>query len=86
MLKTNSLDLRCGSTPKNPYNEDNLYGIDVQSKGMSNIISADLVLEKIPFEDNFFDYATAYDFIEHIPRLIYTPSRKTRFLDLMAEI
>ena len=36
----------------------------------------DLVVDPIPFPDDSFEYVTAYDFLEHIPRLIYTPTRR----------
>jgi SAM-dependent methyltransferase len=32
------------------------------------------------------DYITAYDFIEHIPRILYNPSRSFPFINLMNEI
>jgi SAM-dependent methyltransferase len=52
----------------------------------SNIVKYDLVIEKIPFNDNTFDFVTAHDFIEHIPRLIYAPERRLPFVELMNEI
>jgi SAM-dependent methyltransferase len=46
-------------------------------------------LEPIPFESNFFDSVSAYDFLEHIPRqAIDYQAMITRvpFLELMSEI
>ncbi|MBS0354538.1 MAG: methyltransferase domain-containing protein [Proteobacteria bacterium] len=83
---TRSLDLGCGPQPKNPFNAEELYGIDVLEDLESNIRCADLVVEPIPFEDEFFEYVTAHDFIEHVPRLIYAPARRNSFIELMNEV
>lgn len=81
-----SLDLGCGSKPKNFFNADVTFGIDVRDDLELNIVKADLVIEKIPFNDNTFDFVTAHDFIEHIPRLIYAPERRLPFVELMNEV
>jgi len=85
-MLSQSLDLGCGPNPKNPYHADLVYGIDIRSTDNSNIVAADLCVEPIPFEDNYFDYVTAYDFIEHIPRIVYCPKRRFAFVELMNEI
>ena len=33
-----------------------------------------------------FDYLTAFDFMEHIPRVVYVPHRRNAFIELMNEI
>jgi SAM-dependent methyltransferase len=81
-----SLDLGCSNRPKNPYKADELFGIDIFEDLSKNIKKADLVLEAIPFENDTFDYVTAYDLIEHIPRVIYVPHRRLPFIELMNEI
>ncbi len=83
---TTSLDLGCGPNPKNMFNADVVYGIDVRADLGGNIKCADLAIEPIPFEDNFFDYVTAHDFLEHIPRVLYAPNRRNPFVDVMNEI
>jgi len=83
---TKALDLGCGLNPKNPFNCDELSGIDIRENKDKKIFNIDLIVDPIPFKDNFFDYVTAYDFIEHIPRVIYLPQRKFPFVDLMSEI
>jgi SAM-dependent methyltransferase len=85
-MKTYSLDLGCGKNPKNFFNANFLYGIDIRDDIDLNIVKADLVIEKIPFEDSFFDFVTAHDFIEHIPRIVYTTERIYPFVNLMSEI
>lgn len=83
---TKSLDLGCGQNPKNTCGADMVYGIDVRDNLEKNIKRADLVIEKIPFDDEYFEYVTAHDFIEHVPRLIYAPDRRYPFIELMNEI
>jgi len=81
-----SLDLGCGSKPRNFFNADLVYGIDIRADLSANIFKADLILESIPFENESFEFVTAHDFLEHIPRIIYTPTRKNAFIEVMNEI
>jgi hypothetical protein len=83
---TKTLDLGCGPSPRNPFHADELFGVDVRENLSGTIRSADLVKEPIPFADQYFDYVTAFDFIEHMPRLVYTPERRNAFVELMNEI
>jgi SAM-dependent methyltransferase len=98
-LKDKHLDLGCGQKPKNPYKSKILYGIDVEKIKLSkldreNILEikqANLIFDPIPFEDSFFDSVSAYDFIEHIPRITSYQTggknlTKYSFIDLMNEI
>ncbi|GBG12869.1 uncharacterized protein NMK_0404 [Novimethylophilus kurashikiensis] len=85
-MATTSLDLGCGLNPKNIFNAEVVYGIDVRNDTANNIVKADLVIEPIPFDSNFFDFVTAHDFLEHIPRLIYAPQRRNPFVELMSEV
>ena len=81
-----SLDLGCSENIKNPYAANEVFGIDVFEDLSRNILKADLAVEAIPFPDGIFDYVTAYDLIEHIPRVIYNPHRRLPFIELMNEI
>lgn len=83
---TSTLDLGCGPRPKNFFGADNVFGIDIRDDLQNNIVKADLAIERIPFVDESFDFVTAYDFIEHIPRIIYLPHRRNSFVELMSEI
>jgi SAM-dependent methyltransferase len=85
-MSTTTLDLGCGSLIKNPFNAKKTYGIDLREDLDKEVYKVDLVIEKIPFADQYFDYVTAYDFLEHIPRLIYNPTRRFPFIELMNEI
>ena len=86
MVMTKTLDIGCGKVPKNPFSMTEVYGVDLTENIDANIFRADLAIEAIPFEDEFFDSVTAFDFIEHIPRVIYMPSRRFCFVELMNEI
>src|SRR5471030_2943360 len=83
---TKTLDLGCGSNPRNPFSADEFFGIDVRDDVDSNVKKADLVLESMPYENESFEYLTAYDFIEHVPRVIYAPARRNSFVELMNEV
>jgi len=79
MNNKKSCDLGCGTKIRNPFNASELYGVDIRDglEGSDDFIkSADLTVEPIPFQTEFFDYVTAFDFIEHIPRVIYNPKRR----------
>ena len=81
---TTSLDLGCGSTPRNPFNASKLIGLDQFPVAD---LQADLVWEPIPLDDNSVDYVTAYDFLEHLPRVLYfREGNKYPFIDVMSEV
>ena len=84
---TKSLDLGCGSALKNPFRAQEAYGTDLRDDIGPLIKQADLAVESIPYPSNYFNYCTAFDFIEHIPRN-YWINGKTRycFIELMNEI
>jgi len=91
---TNHLDLGCGKFPRNPYNQKNLYGIDVRDINPDFFVDgfyykrANLFLEPIPYPDNYFDSVSAFDFLEHIPRVHIDEMGNVHFLfvKLMSEI
>lgn len=83
---TKSLDIGCGPTPKNPFNADEVYGVDVREDLDNNIRCADLAIEPIPFEDDYFNYVSAHDFLEHVPRVAYVPHRRNCFVEVMNEV
>ena len=83
---TNSLDLGCGVKPRNPFECKNSYGLDLRDLEIENVVQADVVLDPIPFDDSFFDGISAFDFIEHIQRVLYAPGLRFPFVELMNEI
>ena len=83
---TSTLDLGCGLNPKNPFRAEQVYGIDIRDNPSKYIKCADLTVEPIPFEDNAFDFITAFDIIEHIPKVLYAPNRRFPFVELMNEV
>jgi len=102
-MMTKHMDIGCGSNPRNLYNCDQLYGIDIIEevslnskivpsdihayygrqvvKGRENFhyIQGNAVLNPSPFDDNSFDSISAYDFIEHIPKLVSDNKNNIRF-------
>lgn len=89
--KTRHLDLGCGPSPRNPFNMDLLFGVDLTPLKELDIEvrRANLAVESIPFEENYFDSVSAFDFFEHIPRQIYLESTGEMifpFIRLMDEI
>ena len=86
LVNSSSLDLGCGNIPRNPFGADVMYGVDLFEQHNQNIKVADLAINPIPFSDNSFDYITAFDFLEHIPRIIYAPNRSFPFVNLMNEV
>ena len=83
---TKTLDLGCGLNPKNPFNAEEIFGIDLIENHSKNIFRADLAIEPIPFDDGIFDYVSAFDFLEHIPRVAYVPYRRNCFVEVMNDI
>jgi SAM-dependent methyltransferase len=86
------LDLGCGIKPRNPYGCEQVFGIDIRAgliaPGVVHIAAANLSCEPIPFDSHSFDAVSAYDFLEHIPRVRIDAKGQTHFpfIDLMNEI
>ena len=86
------LDLGCGAKPRNPYRRTTLYGVDIapsQASAPAEIRQANLSLVPIPFDDGYFQSVSAYDFLEHVPRILpCVGGHGTRFpfIELMNEI
>lgn len=82
-----SLDLGCGERPRNPFNAEELYGLDIRADLGEKILCANLALENIPSNNNNYDFCTAFDVIEHIPRILASEKgTHFPFINLMNEI
>lgn len=92
MIPDTHLDLGCGTRPRNPYGRSQLFGVDLRSLPSTadcEFRSANLVMEPLPFGDNMFGSISAFDFLEHVPRVLPTADGSgTRFpfVELMNEI
>lgn len=85
------LDLGCGQYPRNPYQRSTLFGIDVHpglsEKSDITYHQVNLIVQPIPFSDDFFDSVSAFDFIEHIPRqMVIDGVVALPFIALMNEV
>lgn len=90
-MTTRHLDLGCGMVPRNPYRRDEVWGVDINPQAVGSLETvrfANLSIEKIPFDNEFFDSVSAYDFLEHVPRVITSATGSTRFpfVELMNEV
>ena len=63
-----TLDLGCGRVQRNPFKSNNIHGLDLFDDVVNNIHKCSLGFEAIPFPDNTFNFITAFDLLEHIPR------------------
>lgn len=91
-LPDRHLDLGCGRFPRNPYARSHLSGIDIRplpDRPGVDFRVANLALQPIPHADNAFGSVSAYDFIEHVPRILVTPDGQGTvfpFVQLMQEV
>jgi len=82
-----SLDLGCGSSLRNPFKTSDIYGLDLFNDDALKIKYCKLGFDDIPFPDDHFDYVTAFDLIEHIPRFNQSNEEKgAPFIHLMNEV
>ena len=87
------LDLGCGAAPRNPYRRDQVPGIDLglASRVVNGcrIDPCNLALQPIPHPDASFDSVSAFDFLEHVPRVLpcaQGSGTRLPFVELMNEV
>jgi SAM-dependent methyltransferase len=91
-LPDHHLDLGCGAQPRNPYQRGRLSGVDIRPLPKSDAFDyrvANLVLHPIPYADGMFGSVSAFDFVEHVPRILMTPDGRDTmfpFVRLMQEV
>lgn len=64
-----ALDLASGPKPRNPFLAQEIFGVDIRANETNNVIFSDISQGNLPFPDNKFDFISAYDVLEHIPRM-----------------
>lgn len=86
-VSATSLDIGSGPYPKNPFSATYIYGVDIRSNEERNVVYGDLLHAPLPFGDETFDYVTAHDLLEHIPRVISRDGcSQYPFINLLNEI
>jgi SAM-dependent methyltransferase len=72
-MTTRHLDLGCGATPRNPYRRAEVHAIDLVRPAAADpafFRVANLACAPIPYPDASFASVSAYDFLEHVPRVL----------------
>jgi SAM-dependent methyltransferase len=65
-----SVDLGSSSNPRNPFKAHKTVGLDIAPVSINDVLKCDLFRESFPFPDQSVSCVTAFDFIEHIPRVV----------------
>ena len=82
-----ALDLGSGVRPKNDFQASQVWGLDIAESDNPNHVVCDASTEKLPLASESFDIVTAYDFLEHIPRVaLINGSTTFPFIELMNEV
>lgn len=81
------LDLGCGRHPRNDFFAKSVVGIDLLESAETGVVASNLSAGPIPFGNESFGIVTAYDFLEHVPRLVVdVDSVRFPFVELMNEV
>lgn len=85
---TVAVDIGSGPSPRNPFSGETIKGIDIRPG--TNVIEADLTAGVLPCDTESVDAMTAFDLLEHIPRVLNAGSDghgvRFPFVDLMSEL
>lgn len=82
-----SLDLGSGPLPANPFQARECWGVDIWAYQGGTVRQADLAVAPIPFESCNFDFVSAKDFLEHVPRVSLSEGQtRFPFVNLMNEV
>jgi SAM-dependent methyltransferase len=86
-MPTTAVDLGCGKSCRNPFNAETCIGVDVLELDQPNYFRCRLGIDGLPFAEGSIDYFTAFDVIEHIPRVLWRDGGLINpFVSLMTEI
>ena len=84
---TKALDLGSGIHPKNDFLASEVWSLDIVQSDNPRHIVCDASTERLPLSAESFDIVTAYDFLEHIPRVAIINGQTTfPFIELMNEV
>jgi hypothetical protein len=82
-----AIDLGSSTTPCNPLGAKLLYGVDIVTADNPSVLQCDFFREHIPFGDQTVSIVTAFDFIEHVPRVqVLENGTKFPFMSLIDDI
>jgi SAM-dependent methyltransferase len=82
-----SLDLGSGPIPDNRFGAMEAFGVDIRCADNQRVFACDLSSEALPFPQNHFDLITAWDLLEHSPRVAKdSDATSFPFVQLMNEI
>ena len=84
---TRVLDLGSGEQPKNDFLASEVWSLDIIKSDSPHHVVCDAASGPLPLENSSFEMVTAYDFLEHIPRVALINGTTTfPFIELMNEI
>lgn len=82
-----SVDLGCSTSPRNPFGAPSCKGLDISATDNPDVLICDIFREPLPFVSGEVSCVTAFDFIEHVPRVVIgSDSTRFPFVDVMNEI
>lgn len=84
--QTISVDIGCGKQVRNPFRCDLVFGYDLVTNDIPGITKSDLLTDGIPLESGSVSVLTAFDFLEHIPRVVNLGGTKFPFVYLVSEV
>lgn len=84
---TKALDLGSGIHPKNDFLASEIWSLDIVHSESPHHVVCDASSGRLPLENDSFELVTAYDFLEHIPRVALINGKTTfPFIELMNEV